>query len=115
MALLVGIVRAESNFRKDARSSAGAMGLTQVMRATAKAKNCGSLADPYENLECGARVLASFMKYYNGSLILGLSGYNAGHGMPNAARREKKLPTNFDYVETVLWARSRFLYRGCDF
>lgn len=113
--LLVGVIRTESNFRNDVKSSAGAIGLTQCMRATARAKKCGNLSVPYQNLKCGARVLAAFLKYYDGSLVLGLSGYNAGHGMPNAARKEKKLPSNIEYVETVLWARSRFLYLGCDF
>ncbi len=114
-ALLVGVVRAESNFRNDLRSSAGAMGLTQVMKATARAKGCGDLSDPYQNLLCGARVLASFLEYYQGDVILGLSGYNAGHGMPEAARDARALPQNIEYVETVLWARARFLFRGCDF
>lgn len=115
VALMVGVIRTESNFRNDVRSSAGAIGLTQCMRATARAKKCGDLSDPYQNLKCGARVLAAFLDYYKGSLILGLSGYNAGHGMPNAARKESKLPANVGYVETVLWARSVFLYRGCDY
>lgn len=114
-ALLVGVVRAESNFRNDVRSSAGATGLTQVMKATARAKKCGDLSDPYQNLLCGARVLASFLEYYKGDVILGLSGYNAGHGMPEAAREARGLPRNIEYVETVLWARARFLFRGCDF
>lgn len=114
-ALLVGVVRAESNFRNDVQSSAGAVGLTQVMKATARAKKCGDLSDPYQNLLCGARVLASFLSHYQGDVILGLSGYNAGHGMPEVAREARGLPQNIEYVETVLWARSRFLFRGCDF
>ncbi len=114
-ALLVGLVRAESNFRNDVRSAAGAVGLTQVIPATARAKKCGDLSDPYQNLLCGARVLAGFLAYYNGDVILGLSGYNAGHGMPEAARDAQGLPRNIEYVETVLWARARFLFRGCDF
>ncbi len=114
-ALLVGVVRAESNFRNDVRSSAGAMGLTQVMKATARAKKCGDLSDPYQNLLCGARVLASFLDFYQGDVLLGLSGYNAGHGLAEAAREARGLPQNIEYVETVLWARARFLFKGCDF
>lgn len=114
-ALLVGLVRVESNFRNDARSPSGAAGLTQVMKATARAKKCGDLTDPYQNLLCGARVLAAFLEYYRGDLILGLSGYNAGHGMPEAAQNARGLPRNIEYVEAVLGARARFLFRGCDF
>lgn len=115
LAMLVGILRTESNFRNDVQSRVGARGLAQVMPSTARAKKCGDLADPYQNVLCGARVLKAFVDYYRGDLILGLSGYNAGHAMPNQARRTRELPANADYVEKVLWARARFLDRGCDF
>jgi len=114
-ALLVGVVRAESNFRNDVRSSANAIGLTQVLPSTARGKSCGDLSDPYENLLCGGRVLAGFLRYYGEDLLLGLSGYNAGHAMPNQAQKKSELPANLDYVESVLWARAIFLSRGCDF
>jgi soluble lytic murein transglycosylase-like protein len=114
-ALLVGVVRTESNFRNDARSPVGAYGLTQVMRATAKAKGCGDLSDPLENLRCGIRVLVAFLKHYDGNVYLGLAGYNAGHAMPDKARRQRELPANVQYVEDVLWARARFLAKGCAF
>lgn len=115
VAMLVGIVRTESNFRNDVTSRVGALGLAQVMPSTARAKQCGDLSEPYENVLCGARVLKGFVDYYRGDLILGLSGYNAGHAMPNRARRTREMPANIDYVEKVLWARSRYLDRGCDF
>jgi soluble lytic murein transglycosylase-like protein len=114
-ALLVGLVRTESNFRPDARSPVGAMGLTQVMPLTGRAKKCGDLSNPMENLRCGLRVLGAFMKWYKGDIYLSLSGYNAGHGMPDKAARTHGLPANADYVEAVLWGRARFLNRGCDF
>ncbi|MBM4396357.1 MAG: transglycosylase SLT domain-containing protein [Deltaproteobacteria bacterium] len=114
-ALMVGLVRAESNFRNDARSPMGALGLTQCLRSTARAKKCGDLSDEQENLRCGARVLAAFLKHYGGNLYLGLSGYNAGHSMPNKARDAAELPANVQYVEDVLWGRARFRTRGCDF
>lgn len=113
--LLVGIVRVESNFRNDVKSPVGAVGLTQCMPATARAKRCGPLDDPYENLKCGARVIKAFLKYYKDSIYLGLSGYNAGHGMPGRARQNLELPQNVDYVEKVLQASARFEERGCDF
>jgi len=114
-ALLVGIVRTESNFRPEARSGMGAIGLTQVLGSTGRAKKCGDLSDPYENLVCGARVLAGFLEYYQGDLYLGLSGYNAGHAMPDKARKARALPANVGYVEDVLWARAQYLAKGCEF
>ncbi len=114
-ALLVGLVRTESNFRPEARSPVGALGLTQVMPLTGRAKKCGNLRDPMENLRCGVRVLQAFLAWYKGDVYLSLSGYNAGHGMPDRAARKKGLPANTDYVESVLWGRSRFLNHGCKF
>ncbi len=114
-ALLVGLVRTESNFRPDARSGVGAMGLTQVMPLTGRTKKCGDLSNPMENLRCGARVLGAFLAWYKGDIYLSLSGYNAGHGMPDKAARIHGLPANADYVEAVLWGRARFLNSGCDF
>jgi len=113
--LLVGLVRTESNFRHDARSPVGALGLTQVLPTTARAKQCGNLLDPKENLRCGAKVLRAFLEWYRGDLYLGLSGYNAGHGLPNRASRDKTLPGNVDYVESVLWGAARFQRKGCAF
>ena len=113
-ALLVGIVRVESNFRNDVRSPVGAVGLTQCMPATARGKKCGPLDDPYENLKCGARVIKAFLKYYKNSIYLGLSVYNAGHGMPGRAKKNVELPQNVEYVEKVLRAMTRFETRGCD-
>ena len=113
--MLFGIVRVKSNFRNDVRSRAGALGLTQCMPKTAKGKKCGPLSDEYENLKCGARVFMAFLNYYDGSVYLGLSGYNAGHGMPGTARRNSELPANIEYVEKVLQAAARFESRGCEF
>ena len=112
-ALLVGLVRVESNFNPRARSQVGARGLTQVMPKTGKAKGCGDLYDPMENLMCGAKVLRDFLRYYHNNLILALSGYNAGHYYPDKADRTSATPRNFNYIEDVLRARSHFLIYGC--
>lgn len=112
-ALLVGVVRVESNFRADARSGAGAMGLMQIMPRTAKGTGCGDPWSPEENVLCGARVLAQFMKAYDGKLVYALSAYHAGWRWPNMARDASRLPKNFGYVEKVLVARAHFLKRGC--
>lgn len=112
-ALLVGLVRVESNFNPQARSGVGAMGLTQVMAKTGAAKGCSHLYDPGQNLLCGARVLRDFLRYYHNNLVLALSGYNAGHYYPDKADRTSAVPKNFAYVENVLRARAHFLMYGC--
>ncbi len=111
--LIAGVIRVESSFRPKVRSSAGALGLMQVMPSTARALKCDDLFDPESNIDCGTRVLKRFIAYYDNHLIYGLSGYNAGHRRPNEARSRAGLPTNFRYVERVLSARASYLRHGC--
>ncbi|NUN14291.1 MAG: transglycosylase SLT domain-containing protein [Myxococcales bacterium] len=112
-ALLLGIIRVESNFDASARSRAGALGLMQVMPATAKHNRCGNLLHPHDNVVCGARVLTQLLKRYDGNLVYALSAYHAGSSLANKARSESRLPSNFGYVEKVLMARNWYLRYGC--
>lgn len=76
--LLAGLVWAESTFVPDAVSSAGAIGLAQLMPGTA----AGLGVDPWDpgaNVRGGARYLADQIERF-GSLELGLAAYNAGPG-----------------------------------
>jgi hypothetical protein len=111
--LLVGIARVESAFTANVLSPVAAVGLSQVMPYVADKMGCGNLFDPAANLECGARILAGFLRGFDGNLVSALSGYNAGYGMPTRARKEVRTPRNFQYVEDVLRARSRWLRKGC--
>ncbi len=74
--LLAAVVWAESGFRPDAVSSAGALGLTQLMPATAELLGVDP-TDPGENLAGGARFLAFTLERF-GRTDLGLAAYNAG-------------------------------------
>jgi len=111
--LVLGVMRVESGFVANTISPATAVGLMQVMPGSGVQKGCGDLFDPGENAECGARILEAFLDYYGGNLTLALSGYNAGHAMPDKAKRESRTPRNFQYVEDVLRARARYLRHGC--
>jgi len=112
-ALLVALVRVESAFVANALSPVAAVGLSQVMPGVAARLQCGDLFRPMDNLDCGARVLKGFLRAFDGDLILALSGYNAGYGMPTTARKEQRPPANFQYAEDVLRVRSRLLRSGC--
>jgi hypothetical protein len=77
--LLAALVQAESSFLPDAVSPVGAVGLTQVMPATAQwLGQRGDLTDPDSNLEVGALYLSQLLDRFNGNLELALAAYNAG-------------------------------------
>lgn len=77
--LLAALVEAESSFLPDAVSPVGAIGLTQVMPATARwLGERGDLTDPDSNLDVGARYLSRLLERFDGDLELALAAYNAG-------------------------------------
>lgn len=111
--LVVGIVHVESKFKPRAVSRAGARGLMQVMPSVGRRLACGDLFDPRRNIACGAEVLKRFLARYEQELVFGLSAYNAGYRVPNAARAANALPSNYRYVEKVLAARDAYVAHGC--
>ncbi len=74
--LLVAVARTESHFDSTARSSAGAIGVLQLMPATARALGVDP-TDPHANVVAGARYLRSLFNRF-GSAQLALAAYNAG-------------------------------------
>jgi soluble lytic murein transglycosylase-like protein len=76
------LVRVESQFNPRARSSAGAIGLAQVMPATARYFEKGitreRLFDPRTNLRVGFRYLRTLIDQYDGDVRLALLVYNRG-------------------------------------
>jgi len=78
--LLKSLIRQESAFASNARSQARAMGLMQVIPATAKRlglKDFGRLMDPKTNVDVGTRYFRQLVRQF-GSIELALAGYNAG-------------------------------------
>ena len=78
--LVHAVVKTESAYRKHARSHAGAVGLMQLMPATAKRFGVTNRKDPAQSLRGGTVYLAWLLKRYNGNLRFALAGYNAGEG-----------------------------------
>lgn len=106
-AFFQAMIKVESNYSQDAVSSAGALGLAQLMPGTADYLHVDP-ADPLENLDGGARYLLEQMAEF-GSLELALAAYNAG---PEAVRKHDGVPpykeTQFHIVK-VMAAYDRIL------
>lgn len=87
--LFESLVHAESNFDPGATSPKGAIGLTQLMPATARSLGVTDPYDPGQNLEGGAKYLAAMLRQFNGDERLALAAYNAG---PGAVLRHNGVP-----------------------
>jgi soluble lytic murein transglycosylase-like protein len=98
--LLRGLVRQESGFDPRAHSSAGAMGLTQLMPATASSLGVTDPYDPAQSLDGGARYLRQMLDRFGGDPAKALAAYNAG---PGAVARFGGVPP---YAETQNYVRN---------
>ena len=110
MALLQAVIAAESGFDPSAVSPKGAVGLMQVMPATAQRYGVASdrggsvavkLTDPRTNINTGARYLRDLVNLFPGQLELAVAAYNAGEGAVQKAGN--KIPA---YKETQNYVRS---------
>jgi soluble lytic murein transglycosylase-like protein len=107
-ALLQGVVAVESGFNPQAVSPTGAMGLMQLMPATARALGVTDPFNPEANLDGGARYLRQLLDRFQGDLTLALAAYNAG---PGAVKRYGGVPPYREtqaYIQKVLAAARRF-------
>lgn len=78
--LLKAMAKAESNFDPNATSKSGAMGIMQLMPATAKGLGVTDAYDPEQNIMGGAKYIASLLDKYDGNVSYALAAYNAGSG-----------------------------------
>jgi soluble lytic murein transglycosylase-like protein len=102
-ALVESVARVESNLRPDAVSPKGALGVMQLMPATARALE----ADPHDtaqNIDAGARLLRELLIKYDGDVVKALSAYNAGSGAVDRYRGMPPYTETRDYVDKVIRA-----------
>ena len=110
-AYVYGLIRQESRFIMDARSSVGASGLMQVMPATARetARRIGmvgftadQITDRDVNIAIGTGYLKLVLDDLSGSMPLAAAAYNAGPGRPRTWRGQAGSPV----LEAAIWAES---------
>jgi len=96
------VMQQESAFRPCAVSPKGAMGLMQLMPATASQFGVANPFDPASNVDAGAAFLKQLLVRYGGDLTLALGAYNAGPAKVDAVAGVPNIPETQDYVKQVL-------------
>jgi len=105
--LVRAVIKVESNFNPAAVSRKGAMGLMQLMPATARKFNVSNPFDPRQNVDAGVQHLKRLLDNFGGDVGLTLAAYNAGE---RAVNRNNGIPP---YSETQNYLRQfRGLYNG---
>lgn len=127
-----GIARSESLFMRDIRSSAGAVGLMQLMPATGRSvaedielpySGLDTLVNPQANIQLGTMYLGQMAERYDGNHVLATAAYNAGphrvdrwrpqDGTLDARAWIENIPFNETrkYVRRVMAAETIFYWR----
>jgi len=99
--LVESVARVESALRPDAVSPKGALGVMQLMPATAR-KLDADPRDTAQNIDAGARLLRELLIKYDGDVVKALSAYNAGEGAVDRYRGMPPYPETQDYVDKVI-------------
>jgi soluble lytic murein transglycosylase len=114
--LLLAVARQESAFAADAQSPAGALGLMQLMPATAKqtAKSIGvkhnrrDLLKPDHNILLGSTYLSQMLERFNGNRILAAAAYNAGPHRVQRWLNNEGSQVDYDvWIETIPFKETR--------
>jgi soluble lytic murein transglycosylase-like protein len=100
-AFVESVAKTESAFDPAAVSPKGAIGVMQLMPATAKALGADP-TDPAQNIEAGARLLRELLLKYNGDVVRALAAYNAGEAAVDRYQGVPPYPETQHYVNSVV-------------
>lgn len=102
-ALLHAVITAESAYDPDAVSSAGAVGLMQLMPGTAQRYGVANRRDPVANVSGGTRYLRDLLEMFDDNMVLAIAAYNAGeNAVIGYGRRIPPYKETQTYVRRVL-------------
>jgi hypothetical protein len=101
--LIKAVIRQESAFHPCAVSVKGAMGLMQIMPATADQFQVADPFDPAQNIRAGSLYLKQLLDRYQGDTKLALAAYNAGPSrVDEAGKTTPDIPETQDYVNRIM-------------
>jgi soluble lytic murein transglycosylase-like protein len=101
--LLHAVIQAESAYDARAISSAGAVGLMQLMPDTARRYGVSNRNDPVQNIDGGTHYLKDLLRMFNSNLNLAVAAYNAGEGAVMRYNNSiPPYPETQNYVRTVM-------------
>lgn len=109
-ALVKAVIKVESDFDPRAVSVAGAMGLMQLMPATASTLQVQNPFNPTENISGGVKLLSYLLDRFDGDLTLALAAYHAGEKRVDLYHSVPPIEKTHRYIQKVLSAYKT--YRG---